>query len=728
MLLVNILLSLSALISFLLGLLIVASSPNRPVNRSLGVFLAGIFIWLTTNLATNLSSSPDWALFFARSTLLGVCVLFAGFIVFCMTFTHASSLSRLRIIKVTFPLIFVSTLFMTSWNIASIDPYGKNAETGPLYFVLVPLMLAYFLWGAGILLKYYKTAKDMNEKIQLRYIFTGFTLALIPAVTANGILPALGNDEAILYGPNSVIFIAIFTSIAIVKHGLLNIRLIVARSVGYLFSLGILLFIYIVVSNFVTNIVNELLPGTSFINQAISIVVLGILIISYTPLKRRFDKLSNKLFYQDSYDSQEFLDELNQVLVISTDTDVLLRKSAVIIAKYLKTEFCVFGLRETAYSPQRVIGTTDKHFSKEDIDEVRRHTVRIHHIVIAADDLPPEEESLRYHMQKGDVAVMTRLTPAVDLEVEGIGYILLGFKKSGNPFSKQDLKLLEIISNGLVVAIQNALRFEEIENFSETLQQKVDDATKKLKRANEKLKTMDETKDEFISMASHQLRTPLTSVKGYVSMVLEGDAGPLNDMQKKLLEQSFISSQRMVFLIADLLNLSRLKTGKFIIDAVPSNLADVIEGEVQQLKETAEAKGMTLNFHQPKSFPTLMLDETKIRQVIMNFVDNAIYYTPAGGKIDISLVENDKTVEFRVKDNGIGVPESEQHNLFNKFFRAKNAQKARPDGTGLGLFMAKKVIVAQGGALIFDSKVGKGSTFGFSFAKDKLAVEQASDE
>jgi signal transduction histidine kinase len=156
-------------------------------------------------------------------------------------------------------------------------------------------------------------------------------------------------------------------------------------------------------------------------------------------------------------------------------------------------------------------------------------------------------------------------------------------------------------------------------------------------------------------------------------------------------------------------------------------LANVIEGEVLQLKETAAAKDMTLSYDQPKSFPTLMLDETKIRQVIMNFVDNAIYYTPAGGKITISLVETEKSVEFRVKDNGIGVPEAEQHNLFNKFFRAKNAQKARPDGTGLGLFMAKKVIVAQGGALLFESKMGKGSTFGFSFAKAKLLIEEPSE-
>ena len=115
-----------------------------------------------------------------------------------------------------------------------------------------------------------------------------------------------------------------------------------------------------------------------------------------------------------------------------------------------------------------------------------------------------------------------------------------------------------------------------------------------------------------------------------------------------------------------------------------------------------------------------MLDETKTRQVIMNFVDNAIYYTPAGGHIEVQLAETPTTIEFRVEDNGIGVPKSEQPHLFTKFYRAGNARKARPDGTGLGLFMAKKVIIAQGGSLIFESQEGKGSTFGFIFSKHKL--------
>ena len=254
------------------------------------------------------------------------------------------------------------------------------------------------------------------------------------------------------------------------------------------------------------------------------------------------------------------------------------------------------------------------------------------------------------------------------------------------------------------------------------MQKKIEDATHKLRHSNEKLKALDEAKDEFISMASHQLRTPLTSIKGYVSMVLDGDAGQITPKQEELLKSAFTSSQRMVYLISDLLNVSRLKTGKFVIEAKEVFLPDVVEGEVMQLQETAKNRKLQLIYKKPKKFPSVMLDETKIRQVIMNFADNAIYYTPAGGKIKVVLEYDKHSVSYKVIDNGIGVPKEEQHKLFSKFYRAGNARKARPDGTGLGLFMAKKVVIAQGGAILFETHPGKGSTFGFTFPLSKVAA------
>ena len=438
--------------------------------------------------------------------------------------------------------------------------------------------------------------------------------------------------------------------------------------------------------------------------------------------KKFFDRITNKFFFRDTYDAQRLFSQLNRMLVTSLDTQYLMFQSVSIIQTAFKPEFALIGLRD-ARNKQRIFSSSKLNIPQDDISRVRALTPKCHTKVIIADDLPPEKHSeLKSLMRSNQVAVIVRLAQNMRSNEEGLGYLVLGDKKSGNPYTRSDAAVLETVANELIIAVQNALHFEEIQNFNATLQQKVEDATRQLKRTNAKLEALDETKDDFISMASHQLRTPLTSVKGYLSMVLEGDAGSLNETQRKMLSQAFISSQRMVFLIADLLNVSRLKTGKFVIDWSPVNLSTMIEEEMSQLVDTAESREIKLSYKKPANFPVLNMDETKIRQVIMNFMDNAIYYTPPGGTIVVSLEEKPAAIELRVTDNGIGVPVSEQHHLFTKFYRARNAQKARPDGTGLGLFMAKKVITAQGGAIIFESKEGKGSTFGFTFSKSKLAM------
>jgi signal transduction histidine kinase len=211
-------------------------------------------------------------------------------------------------------------------------------------------------------------------------------------------------------------------------------------------------------------------------------------------------------------------------------------------------------------------------------------------------------------------------------------------------------------------------------------------------------------------------------------MVLEGDAGSLTKEQKKLLEEAYNGAQRMVFLISDFLNVSRLKTGRFVLEFTNSNLAKVIGDEVAQLRITAESRNLKFIFEAPGDFPVVRLDENKIRQTAMNLIDNAIYYSKPGGTIKVELYLKNEEIIFKVKDNGIGVPASEQKGLFEKFYRASNARKVRPDGTGLGLFMIKKVILAHGGNIIFESKENKGSIFGFSMPIKHRKVESESDQ
>jgi signal transduction histidine kinase len=292
-----------------------------------------------------------------------------------------------------------------------------------------------------------------------------------------------------------------------------------------------------------------------------------------------------------------------------------------------------------------------------------------------------------------------------------IGLLILGMPVPPNQVSEFLKGLVDRLSNAVSIAVQNRLLYEQLQKASAIL-----------KVQNEKLRQLDKTKDEFISMASHQLRTPLTTIKGYLSMVLEGDVGPITEDERQYIKRAFIGAEKMVYLIADMLNVSRLQTGKFVIENSPTDLVQLVEEEVGQLETTASEHKVKVIYNKPQvAFPMFNLDTTKIRQVIMNFLDNAIYYTKAGGSVTANLDLTDKEVIFTVVDTGIGVPASVQPQLFAKFYRADNAKQVRADGTGLGLFMAKKVITAQGGAIIFKSVEGQGSTFGFSFPR--VAVE-----
>jgi signal transduction histidine kinase len=718
MLVADILLAISSAISMVLGLFIIVSNPKRALNRSLFAIVLSTFLWLFANLLANLLANVTFSLFFARATLIGAALLPLTFIIFCKIYTQGRNFSTKHLLALGLPSFGLLLIFPTSLNIVSVGPNGQNTVTGSAYFLLIVFLIVYFAWGLSMLIQHYRKTHKPDEKARLLYIFWGISLTLVPVVITNAILPALLHSKTYLYGPNAILIFVAFTSIAIIRHRLLDIKLLVARSLTYLLLFVSVTAFYSLVVFVAATRIFGLNPFSERVVPIAAAIFLG---LTLQPIKKFFDRLTNQFFYRDAYDSQAFLESFNRTLVSTYDLTPLLKKSASIIEENLKSNYCIFGLKETESAPQRILGTGGHPaFTPEDIRIVRSLTPHMGRRVIVTDALEEKYGQLQSILQRNNVGLIARLTSATS--EEGVGYLILGTKKSGSIYSSQDLKVIEILANELVIAIQNAMRTEEIQNFNITLQQKVDEATKKLRRTNEKLRELDETKDDFISMASHQLRTPLTSVKGYISMVLEEDAGKITHMQREMLGQAFFSSQRMVYLIADLLNVSRLKTGKFVIEPARVNLAEMVQQELEQLEETAASRQLTLQYDKPATFPDLMLDETKTRQVIMNFVDNAIYYTPAGGHIVVRLIDNPQTIELRVEDNGIGVPKAEQHHLFTKFYRAGNARKARPDGTGLGLFMAKKVIIAQGGSTIFDSTEGKGSTFGFTFSKSRLST------
>ena len=235
-----------------------------------------------------------------------------------------------------------------------------------------------------------------------------------------------------------------------------------------------------------------------------------------------------------------------------------------------------------------------------------------------------------------------------------------------------------------------------------------------------KEKEIDKVKTEFVSLASHQLRTPLSSMRWFLEMLLIGDAGELSKQQKDFVEQVYRSTLRMSELVNALLNISRLETGRLNIRPKLFQPEELIRKIIEENKQIARSRNCELVFEKPKNLvEKINFDPSLIRQVLDNFLSNAIKYSKWGEKIKviIRLVQNNQETVFSVTDFGIGIPERDQPRVFQKFFRSDNAAIRDAEGAGLGLYICKMIIETSGGRIWFESKENEGTTFFFTLPR-----------
>ena len=248
--------------------------------------------------------------------------------------------------------------------------------------------------------------------------------------------------------------------------------------------------------------------------------------------------------------------------------------------------------------------------------------------------------------------------------------------------------------------------------------EKIEKLAKDLYIANEKLKDLDRLKSELLSLATHQMRAPLTSIKGYTSMILEGDYGEISDRVKAAIKTIFDSCQSLVIIVGEFLDISRIEQGRMKYNVTDFDMKKVVSSVINEFKPTIENAHLTIDFVKDDNKEHLVhADVGKVKQILENIMDNSIKYTPIGG-VTIVLTENWESVQVAISDTGIGISEEDISKLFSKFSRIKDANKINVIGTGLGLYVAKQMIEAQGGKVWAESEgSGKGSTFFVEFPK-----------
>lgn len=221
-------------------------------------------------------------------------------------------------------------------------------------------------------------------------------------------------------------------------------------------------------------------------------------------------------------------------------------------------------------------------------------------------------------------------------------------------------------------------------------------------------------KSEFVNIASHQLRSPLSAIRWSTELLIKERVGKLTEKQKQYITLLKENNDRMIILVNDLLNVSRIDKGDLKLKSKEIDTKNFVEKIFNSIEPIAQSHNVILQFKPEDNIPSVLGDETYFGMVVTNFIDNAIKYSKEeDGRVTVRLINKGKHIRYEVEDNGIGISKEDQKFIFNKFFRTKNAEQKQSDGTGLGLFIAKSVIELMGGKIGFYSKIGEGSTFWF---------------
>lgn len=296
-----------------------------------------------------------------------------------------------------------------------------------------------------------------------------------------------------------------------------------------------------------------------------------------------------------------------------------------------------------------------------------------------------------------------------------------------NALNEEDLDVMVTVANALAVALDHAWAYRKVEQLNADLEEKVRVRTAELESANEQLKELNRVKSMFVSVVSHELRTPMTAIRVYVENMLDGLTGSLNTNQSRYLDRILFNVDRLTRLSTDLLDLSRIESGKvelrlerFLLDDI---LSDIVEGFRHSLNE----KSITLDISSINEEIAIHADRDKIAQILTNFLSNAIKFTPVSGKIQIlTKVQPDGYLHIHIADTGCGISPEELPKVFEKFFRGESTPSG-VRGAGLGLAIVKNLVELHGGTVGVESSVGQGSTFFFTVPRSLVPISTPSE-
>jgi signal transduction histidine kinase/CheY-like chemotaxis protein len=293
--------------------------------------------------------------------------------------------------------------------------------------------------------------------------------------------------------------------------------------------------------------------------------------------------------------------------------------------------------------------------------------------------------------------------------------VLYVYSRALHNFREEDRQLLSTLADQAAIALENAKLYQRVHQHAEELEARVRERTQELEEANAKLELASRHKSEFLASMSHELRTPLNAVIGFSEVLLERLFGDLNKKQAEYLRDILDSGRHLLSLINDILDLSKVEAGHMELELGRFSLAEALENGLTMVRERASRHGIALSLEVDPTVDVIEADERKIKQVVFNLLSNAVKFTPDGGQVGITAGVNSGAVHITVWDTGRGIAPEDQGRIFEEFQQVGGIYADKPEGTGLGLALAKQFVELHGGRLWLASAVGQGSRFTCTF-------------
>jgi len=675
-------------LNFFLAFFVLFRNPKKKVNQSFSLLCFSISVWLLTLFISQ--NFENVSIVWAKLSYLAQIIIVID--MWLISFLYPREQKELRsaglVIGTAYFITFLFLLFFTKLWI------NNAGVLGNAYFLFVPFTWIPIAWT---ILNFYGNFEKIIglEKTQLKYIFFSYLLWTFGVNFLTPLFNVIGNEIA-YFAFNSLSSLILTVSIfyAIARYRLLDVRLLIAKAIVY----GLLVLIVLVSYSIILFLAGLYFYQAQLTSPNLIITLSLTLLVTLTiiPIKNALEKITNSTLLRDKILVSQELIKFTSFFSASFSLKELIEKFCSKIAKALSVKKANFvfknngGLKtycdKNEFNIKRDV--YDAFFEKEEE-------------IFVIDDL--QEGEIKKFMRQNNFYYAYKRT-ANSLS----GLVLLGYKKNGEIYFEDERRFLKVIVPQFFLSLEKLTAFKKIKNFNQTLKGKVDEATESLQE-NIRLK------DEIISLVSHELKLPMAAISDSLTTVLEGLTGELPEKTKEFLQAINNENSRLIRLTKNLLNISRIRTGRLKYEIEKFSPLKVISEVVELIAPQVKEKGLDIKI-EGKEGIRVSADRDKLKEVLFNLIDNGIQNTKKG-EIRVGFEKEEKMVKFFVEDTGEGISKKQQKKLFKEIDLLDEENILTKRRRGLGLYICHNLLKGMGGKIEIESEPGKGTKVSFWLEK-----------